>query len=73
MAKRKAITIEDVQTKIDQARSVTMQTIGGFCAVCYKSAVRAVVIHDTPEEVIPLCTAHFGEIDESLQAKRKKR
>jgi hypothetical protein len=73
MTKRKTITTEDVRAIIDRERIVSTQTTSGFCAVCHKSTVRAVVIHDSPEEVIPLCSAHFGEIGESLRAKRKKR
>jgi hypothetical protein len=67
------MTIDDVLKHIKNAHALTIQlTNGTHCAVCYKRAAQAVSIHEPRAQVIPLCGAHFAEVEAEARKAMKQ-
>jgi hypothetical protein len=63
------MTTKDVLARIDRAGEFNLLNVTGcyFCAVCYRRANHVISIYGPLGEVIPLCEAHLGDVEEALQ------
>ncbi|MBN1887934.1 MAG: hypothetical protein JW850_08075 [Thermoflexales bacterium] len=62
------MTIEGVLTKISHASALSVRTASDmYCAVCYQRAVNVVAIYRPNGDALPLCQAHFNQVEQAVQ------